>query len=106
MGKKETKTWDDRFCSWKFLFYTLIFFWPLSVYGYFRVKALMKKQGVKKMGRIYQKFICRNSSCDDSGYDIFLVDCTFVYHILYINQSGVCRKAGTFCMNHKGIYKL
>lgn len=44
------KTWDDRFCSWKFLFYTMIIFWPLSVYGYFRAKHLMKKQGVMNWG--------------------------------------------------------
>lgn len=47
---REEKSWDDRFCSWKFLFYTLFFFWPLSVYGYFRAKILMKKQGVKQWG--------------------------------------------------------
>lgn len=47
---KEKKTWDDWFCSWKFLFYTLFFFWPLSIYGYFRVKTLMKRQGVRDWG--------------------------------------------------------
>ena len=105
MGKKETKTWDDRFCSWKFRILYPDFFLAFVGIWIFQRKGTDEKTGCKKMGRIYQKFICRNSSCDDSGYDIFLVDCIFVYHILYINQSGVCRKAGTFCMNNKGIYK-
>ena len=47
---RETKTGDDRFFSWKFLFYTLVLFWPLSVYGYCRAKRLMKQYGVKNWG--------------------------------------------------------
>lgn len=47
---REIETGKDWFFSWKFLFYTLVFFWPLSVYGYFRVKRLMKRYGVKDWG--------------------------------------------------------
>jgi len=49
-NSREIKIGKDWFFSWKFLFYTLVLFWPLSVYGYFRAKRLMKRHGVKDWG--------------------------------------------------------
>lgn len=73
---RKEKTRDDRFFSWKFLFYTLVLFWPLSVYGYFRARSLMRKYGVKDWGGMVRNWY--------AGMAVVIIPVmTFLWYMVY-----------------------
>lgn len=71
----EKKSRDDPMFSWKFLFYTLIFIWPVSLYVYLRASHMMKKRGVKEWGGITRSYYLATAI-------VWIPICTFFWYVV------------------------